>query len=200
MEILTCEQQSPEWFAARIGSIGGSSIADVMAGGTGKTRKTLMYRMAGEILSGQKYNGYQNADMLRGLEQEPDARNLYELVTGNTVQQVGLIKENEHFHASPDGLVDDDGLIEIKSVLPHIHIETIIANEIPAEYRKQCQWSLGIAGRNWVDFVSYSPTIIDKPIWIIRRGRDEKLISELRIGADRFIAEMLAIVERVKSS
>jgi len=86
------EQGSEEWFAARIGSIGGSSIASVVAGGQGKTRKQLMYRLIGEMLSGVKYQGYSNADMQRGIEQEPDARNMYEFITGNEVKEVGLVK------------------------------------------------------------------------------------------------------------
>ena len=199
MEILNVDQRSDEWFKLRLGSIGGSSIAEVTAGGTGKTRKTLLYRMAGEILSGQKYNGYQNADMLRGVEQEAEARSLYELVTGTTVQQVGICKESEHTHCSPDGLVGDDGMIEIKCTIPSVHVETIVENVVPAAYRKQIAWSLGITGRVWCDFVSYSPTVVDKPILIIRSGRDEKLIKELRASAEKFISEMLEIVKKVRS-
>ena len=198
MEIINIDQRSDEWFKLRLGSIGGSSIAEVTAGGTGKTRKTLLYRMAGEILSGQKYNGYQNADMLRGVEQEAEARSLYELVTGTTVQQVGICKESEHTHCSPDGLVGDDGMIEIKCTIPSVHVETIVENVVPAAYRKQIAWSLGITGRAWCDFVSYSPTVSDKPIFIIRLERNEKLISELRIAADTFIAEMLEIVKKIR--
>ena len=86
------EQGSPEWFSQRLGSIGGSSIASVVAGGQGKMRKQLMYRLIGEILSGVNYEGYHNADMQRGIEQESDARNMYEFVTDNEVKEVGLVK------------------------------------------------------------------------------------------------------------
>lgn len=198
MEILTCEQRSPEWMAARIGVIGGSSIGDVVAGGTGKMRKQLMYRMAGEILSGQNYIGYQSADMIRGVEQEPEARSLYELVSGNTVEQIGMVKDGTHFGCSPDGLVASDGMIEIKCPIPSVHIEYFIDGVVPSAYRKQIQWSLGVTGRAWCDFVSYSPTVSDKPILIIRSERNEKLISELRIAADTFIAEMLEIVKKIR--
>lgn len=190
-------QGSPEWFALRIGSIGGSSIADVVARGQGKTRNNLLYRLAGEILSGVKYEGYRNADIDRGLEQESEARQLYELVTGNTVEQVGLIKESDHTHDSPDGLVDTDGMIEIKCVIPSVHVETILQNDIPAAYRKQVQWGLSVCDRQWVDFVSYSPLIIDHPILIIRRGRDEKMIKELRDGAEKFLGELATIIRKV---
>jgi len=199
MEIFDkIEQGSEEWFSLRIGSIGGSSISSVVAGGKGIMRKNLLYRLAGEILSGQKYESYQNEHMLRGLEQEAEARSLYEMMKDVDVQQVGLVKGSEHRHYSPDGLVGDDGLLEIKSTIPSIHIETIIQNEIPPEYRKQCQWGLFICQRRWVDFVSYSPFVADKPILIIRAGRDESLIKELDEGADKFIMDMAVVIKKVK--
>lgn len=92
MKILEIDQLSDEWFKARIGSIGGSSISAVMAKGQGKTRKTLMYRLAGEILSGEKYEGYHNEHMDRGIDQESEARNMYEFIKGSEVKIVGLIK------------------------------------------------------------------------------------------------------------
>ena len=197
MEILDIPQGHEDWFKARIGSIGGSSIADVVAGGQGKMRKNLLFRLAGEILSGVKYEGHRNEHMDRGLEQEAEARSLYELFTGNTVRQVGLVKESDHLHFSPDGLLDPDGLLEIKCVIPSVHIETIIQDEIPPPYRKQCQWGLYVCRRQFVDFVSYSPLIRDKPLLIIRRDRDAKLIQELKEGAERFLIELAQIVKQV---
>jgi hypothetical protein len=200
MEILTCDQLSDEWFAARIGSIGGSGIASVVAKGKGKVRNNLLYRLAGELLSGQKYQGYTNADMERGIEQEQAARDMYTFVTGNKCEQVGLVKDSTHRHYSPDALLGNDGVLEIKCTIPSVHIETIVKDEIPAEYRKQCQWGLFICECDFVDFVSYSPLIIDKPILIIRRGRDEKLIKELDEGAYTFVLELKALVERIKGA
>src|SRR5210317_1118827 len=169
MEIFDYEQGSDEWFAARIGSIGGSSISSAVAKGTGATRNKLMYRLAGEILSGEKYESYSNHHMERGIEQEHDARQHYEFVTNRVVDQVGLCKSAEHKHFSPDGLVDSDviieiksdGIIEIKCVIPSVHIETILSDKVPAAYRKQCQWGLHICERQWCDFVSYSPLVTD---------------------------------------
>ena len=109
------------------------------------------------------------------------------------------MKYPEYKHYSPDGFVGDDGIIEIKCVIPSVHIETIIKGKIPAAYRKQVQWGLSICEREWCDFVSYSPTIIDKPIFVIREKRNEKLIKELHEGADKFIEEMLSIVNKIRS-
>ena len=105
---------------------------------------------------------------------------------------------SNHKHYSPDGLVNHDGMIEIKSVIPSVHVETILSDNVPAAYRKQIQWGLHICERKWCDFVSYSPLITDKPIWIKRVYRDEKLIKELDEGADKFIEEMLELVEKIK--
>lgn len=198
MQIIECEQLSEEWMQARLGSIGGSSIASVVAGGQGKMRKNLMYRLAGEILSGEKYESYSNQHMERGIEQEAKAKDLYQFVTGNKVEQVGLVKDSDHKHFSPDGLVGDDGIIEIKCVIPSVHIETIMSDCVPSAYRKQCAWGQHICQRKWVDFVSYSPLIEQKPIWIYRYTSAIKIIKELDEGADKFIKEMLEIVDKIK--
>ena len=198
MEIINCVQGSPEWFAARIGSIGGSSIASVVAGGQGKMRKSLLYRLAGEILSGVKYEGYKNADMDRGIEQETDARNVYAMEREIEVQQIGLVKMDEFTHYSPDGLVGDDGLIEIKCVIPSVHIETIDTDKIDGGYLKQINWGLFITQRQYCDFISWSPLVTDYPVWIKRVYRDEKLIKELNEGADKFIDELKSLVLKIK--
>ena len=192
------EQGTPEWFKERIGSIGGSSISSVIAGGKGTMRKNLLYRLSGEILSGQKYEGYSNSHMERGVELEAEARNLYEMITDVSVLQVGLVKENEFKHYSPDGLVSDEGIIEIKCVIPSVQIETIITEKIPGQYYKQMQWGLSICQRAWVDYVSYSPLVTDKPIWIKRCSPDNELIDSLHEGADKFIEELKTIVIRIK--
>ena len=199
MEIINCAQGSDEWFKARIGSIGGSSIASVVAGGQGKMRTSLLYRLAGEILSGVKYEGYRNADMDRGVEQEADARNVYAMEREVEVVQVGLIRLDEFRHCSPDGLAGSDGMIEIKSTLPSVHIETIDTGKIDGGYIKQMMWGLNICQRrSWCDFISWSPLVLDYPIWIKRVYRDEKMIDELNEGADKFIEELKALVLRIK--
>jgi len=196
-EILDMPQGSDEWFTERIGSIGGSSIASVVAKGEGKMRKNLLFRLAGEILTGVKYEGFKNDHMDRGIEQESEARIRYELVTGNEVVQVGLVKLTDYKHESPDGLVGKDGKIEIKCVIPSVQVETIIADKVPANYRKQVQWGLFICERQWCDFISYSPLVTSRPMWIKRVERDEKLIKELDEGADKFIKEMLEILDTI---
>ena len=180
MKIITdIDQGSDEWFKMRLGSIGWSSISSVVAGGQGKMRSSLLYRKAGELLSGTTYESYSNAHMERGIEQEADARVAYQWETDNEVVQVALCQSDQPFkHYSPDGLVSTilDGIIEIKCVIPSVHVETIISDKVPSAYRKQIQWGLHICEREWCDFVSYSPLVEARPIWIKRVERDEKLI------------------------
>jgi len=200
MEIINCEQRSEEWFKHRLGSIGGSSISSVMAKGQGKMRKNLLYRLAGEILSGQSYEGYSNQYMDRGIEEEEDAINTYIVVTQNEVETVGMAKESEYKHYSPDGWINPNGILEAKRRIPSVHIETIVQNEIPSTNVKQCQWGLFICQCDYVDYVSYCPEIHEKPIWIIRRGRDEKLIKEMNKECDKFILELKELVQKIREA
>jgi len=199
-EIIECDQLSDEWMEHRIGSIGGSSIASVVAGGQGKMRKNLLYRLAGEILTGSKYEGYRNADMDRGIEQEGEAREIYQFITENEVTQIGLVKHSEHKHYSPDGLIDPEGMIEIKCQVPSVHIEMIDTGKIGNQYTKQIQWGLSICERQWCDFISYSPLIIDKPVWIKRFTRDEDLIKELHEKSNGFIDQLEKLVAKIKET
>lgn len=199
MEIIKGIDQGDEaWHQMRLGSIGGSSIAQAVAGGQGKTRTALLYRLAGEILSGVKYEGYSNHHMERGLALEAEARDKYMAETYNIVEQVSLFKYSDHEHYSPDGDMPElNGIIEVKCVIPSVHIETILSDAVPSAYRKQVFW--GLRERDFCDFVSYSPLVKDKPIWIKRVERDGKKIKELQDGAAKFIDEMLSIVERIKA-
>jgi len=198
MEIIECEQGSETWKNYRIGSIGGSSIASVVAKGAGKMRQNLLYRLAGEILSGTKYESFHNEHMLRGLEQEADARNVYAMEKEIEVVQVGLVKLDEFRHYSPDGLIGADGMIEIKCVIPSVHVETIDTGKIDGGYYKQIQWGLYVTGRRWCDFISYSPTLKNCLMWIRYFNRDEKLITELIEGAEKFIDELKSLVLKIK--
>ena len=197
---IDCEQLSEEWMKARIGSIGGSSIASVVAGGQGKMRKTLMYRLAGEVLSGEKYAGYKNAYMEGGIEHEEEARNLYSLISGYEVVQTGLYKPDDHKHYSPDGEIEPDGLLELKYQIPSIHVEQVVSDKVPGNYLKQIQWGLFVCEKKWCDYCSYSPLVIDKPIWIKRVVRDEKLIKILNDGADKFIEELMDMIRKFMES
>ena len=197
MEIFNdIEQGTESWFKLRLGSIGGSSIAAVCAKGKGQMRTNLLYRLAGEILSGQPYDSYKNKWMDRGTELEPEARDYYSAVTGNAVEQVGLIKRAPFKHYSPDGLVGEPGILEIKCVIPSVHIKTVIEDRVPPEHEKQIQWGLA-CDRQWCDFVSHCPEVRQRPIFIKRMARDNKAIAELDAEADQFLVDLNKIVKGV---
>lgn len=200
MEIITSfAQGDPEWHKARIGSIGGSSISKAVAKGEGKVRKQLLYDMVGEILSGEKKDGYRNSYMEEGLKYEDEARSLYAFRYDVAVEQIAMFRDGPHKHASPDGCVGADGMIEIKTVIPSVYVEAKLTGKIPTQYRKQIMWGLKRAVRFWCDYIVYCPYVKDiDPLLVIRLQRDEKEIIELEVGADEFIAEMLSMVARMR--
>lgn len=199
MEIIKdCEQGSDLWHLHRIGSVGGSSINSVLAKGKGASRKTLMYKLAGEILSGCKTDGYKSADMQRGNDFEDEARQYYEFVTGNTVEQVALIKSDiPGTHNSPDGLIGSDGGIEIKVRLPHVYVELIETGKIEIGYKRQCQHFLWITGREWIDYINYCPEIKKNPMQKIRIFPDPEIIGQIKIELPLFLKELDEMVQRV---
>lgn len=198
-EIIECEQGSAEWFAARMGIPTASEFSTVMASGRGggesKTRKTYMLKLAGELLTGEPMESFSNHHTERGKEQEPDARNLYAFMKDVEPQLVGFIR-NGNTGCSPDSLVGKDGMVEIKTKLPHLQIECILSGGIPSEHRAQCQGALWVAEREWIDFVSYWPGL---PLHVAREYRDEDYIKKLSGAVDEFNGELAVLVDRIRS-
>jgi hypothetical protein len=201
MNRIVCdmEQGTPEWFAARLGRVTCSQLSTVMASGRGggesKTRRKYMLQLIGEILTGEKAGSYSNGHMDRGHIMEIEARDLYQLTTGNEVNQVGFVQLGDHVGGSPDGLVGDRGAIEIKSAEPHIHLETLLRGSVPTEHIPQCQGLLYVLDREWIDFISYWPSL---PIFIKRVQRDSAVITKIRVAIDSFMEELVDITEQIK--
>jgi hypothetical protein len=197
--ITSFDQLSDDWMQARIGSIGGSSISKAVAKGEGKVRKQLLYDMVGEILSGQKKDTFKTFHMEEGTKHEPDARSLYSFRYDVEVEQIAMFKDGQHKHSSPDGVVGKEGLIEIKTVIPSVFVEAKLTRKIPTEHRKQMQWGMRCSCRFWCDYVVYCPYVKDiDPMLVIRVEQDPKEITELDLGADAFIYEMLSMVEAMR--
>lgn len=192
MIVHDCEQGSPEWHALRCGIVTCSELSSVLAKGQGKTRRTYMLKVLGERLTGTTTDSYSNHHMERGIEQEPEARELYQFLTDAEVIQVGIII-NHDVGYSPDGLVGDDGSIEIKSKLPHIHLEALLSDKVPPEHMTQIQGGLWVSERKWCDFISYCPGI--KP-FIRRVFRDEKKIAEIEMAVGAFCLELDSLQEQ----
>jgi putative phage-type endonuclease len=196
MKVIDCEQNSAEWLAARCGSLGASSIADMVAKtrtGWGASRFNLAARIVCERLTGTPQESYTNAAMQWGHDTEPQARAMYEFMRDVAVQQVGLVLHPSinKSHASPDGIVGDDGLIEIKCPNTATHIETLLSDDVDGRYIKQMQWQMACCGRGWCDFVSFDPRLpAEMQMFVQRVARDDEFIAELEREARAFLAEV----------
>jgi len=191
MIVLDCKQLGPEWFAARAGVPSASNFDKIVTtkGEPSAQAKNYMYQLAGERLTGAKTETHQSAAMQRGIELEAEARSLYELMTDETVQTVGICYPNEDkkYSCSPDGLVGEDGGTEIKCPLIHTHVGYLLDGKLPTAYFQQVHGSMLVAGRKWWDFMSYYPGI--KP-FIIRVQRDEQFCKKLHAQLIKFCMEL----------
>ena len=199
MQVISCDQGSPEWFEARRGIPTASQFSTVLANGRGgaesKTRRKYMLQLIGERLTGEPMEGYTNAHMERGKEMEEEARNAYIFQTDNECQQVGFIRNGEK-GASPDSMIGQNGLLEIKTKLPHLQLEVLLSDEMPKEHLAQVQGQIWIAEREWCDFLSYWPKL---PLFVKRIYRDDKYINgTLWPGVDKFNNDLLELMEKIK--
>jgi putative phage-type endonuclease len=153
-------QGTDEWFAARLGKVTASRVADVIAKtktGYSTSRDNYMAQLVCERLTGQKGESFTNSAMQWGTEIEPQARAAYSAARFEIVEEVGFVNHPtiEAAGASPDGLVGALGLIEIKAPQTNTHIETLLSQTVPSKYNTQMQWQMICTGRHWCDFVSF---------------------------------------------
>lgn len=176
------EQGSEQWLAARKGCITGSRFKDcrdkLKSGGPSKACIAYAQDIARERAGGSAPAKFQNAAMRVGTEQEPLARMAYERITGNLVEEVGFFTtEDSMFGLSPDGLIDSDGVLEIKTMVSSDTLFTAVANGDVSSYMDQCLGYLWLLGRKWVDLVLWAP---DLDLIVIKRiTRDEAAIEAL---------------------
>lgn len=200
MRVIDCIQGSEDWHEARRGKFTASCSSKVLAKGQGKTRKSYMLQLAAERLTGEPQDAYSNAVMDRGNEVEPQARAAYEQVYGVTVEQVGFCQLNDDVGGSPDGLVGDDGMIEIKCPNSTTHIEYILAGKAPTKYTAQIQGLLWITDRKWCDFISFDPRMKSNRLFVVRVNRDQQYINDLKAEVDRFLKELNELVAKLNTS
>lgn len=194
IQIFDCEQGSLAWHECRRGIPTASEFKSVLAKGEGKVRRKYMMRLLGERLSGRVADGFRNAHTDRGHEQEPDARNWYAFQYDVEPLQIGFIRNGEK-GCSPDSLIGNDGLLEIKSKLADIHCEVLLADKVPSEHYAQVQGQIWVAEREWCDFLSWSPGLHP---YVKRVHRDEKYIAELDKAVRIFLDELNELHEQLK--
>lgn len=198
-------QRSEEWFAVRCGKATASRISDIVAKtktGYSTSRANYMSQLIIERLTGKPVETYSNAAMQWGTETEPQARAAYEFLTGYAVKEVGFVKHPsiEMSGASPDGLVLEDGLTEIKCPNSATHIETLLGGSIDKKYMVQMQWQMTCTGRKWADFVSFDPRMpIELQLKVIRVNRNGALILELETEVKAFLQEVDEKLEKLRS-
>jgi putative phage-type endonuclease len=190
------EQRTDEWFAARCGKLTASRLADALARtktGWGASRANYAAQLVAERLTGTVEAGYSNAAMAWGTEKEPDARAAYAFSADVDVAEIGFVDHPTipMAGASPDGLIGDDGMVEIKCPGTAKHIATLIGGVIDDKYVKQMQWQMACTGRKWCDFVSYDPRMpVEMQLFVKRIERDDAAIAEWEAEASAFLAEV----------
>jgi len=206
MEIIKdIEQGSEDWFALRYGWITASMFKAVISNGRGsapsKTRLSYMYQLAAEAVSEMRQESFTSEYMEWGTETEPQAREMYEFVTDNQVEEVAFIRlgGDRKIGCSPDGLIGDDGMIEIKCPKTTTQVETFLAGKMPTVHKAQVQGQLWVSGREWCDFVSFDPRIDgDASFFKERIVRDEEYIKELEEKCFKFEEELLEIINKLR--
>jgi putative phage-type endonuclease len=199
------EQRSNEWFAARLGKVTASRVADVVAktkSGYSASRANYMAQLVVERMTNKQAESYSNAAMEWGTEQEPLARAAYEAEVDVLVEEVGMIDHPtvEMSGASPDGLVGDDGLVEIKCPTTATHIDTLMGEQAPKKYYDQMQWQMACTGRKWCDFVSFDPRMPEGlQLFVKRVERDDEYIAMLESEVATFLQEVSDKVNKLKS-
>lgn len=197
-------QGSSEWFDLKRGKISASHIVDIMPGVKGKymsSRKNYIAQLVCEILTGTTEETFKSGPMMWGTETEPYARMAYEAETWKEVVEVPFIDHPliDRCGCSPDGLVGDDGGIEIKCPNTATHIDTLFNDTIKRDYIFQMQHCMACTGRGWWDFVSYDPRMNEKnQLYIKRVVRDDAMIDEIEAEAIKVNAEVDAMLEKLK--
>lgn len=201
MIIVDVEQGSPEWLAARLGKPSASrfkdiateprSKADKESGVLSDTAYSYLCELVAEVVTGEQAQLSGKA-LEWGSEHESGACDLYE-ISHDDVEHVGIILDDSRkYGASPDGLVGEDGMIEIKCPYNSAnHIKTVLSGEMPKEHMPQVQGNMMINGRQWCDFISYDPRISGKGrFFVVRVHRDEEYIEKLRTKVENFVTKL----------
>lgn len=190
MNSIEIPQGTPEWFQARLGCLTASRANDACAAETTAAYQNYLWQLVAERETKTVEESYVSADMERGSELEPLARAAYEVHTGTFVTQTGFWPHPEikWFGASPDGLVGDDGLIEIKCPRTSTHLRYRSEGKVPTKYKRQMMCQLLCTGRKWVDFVSFDNRVREsKQLFIVRFEPKEKDITEMLESIQKFL-------------
>lgn len=198
------EQLSQEWFEARLGKVTASRVSDVLAtikSGEAASRKNYKLQLVTERLTNKKTDSYTNQAMQDGIDREPMAREIYEKLKEVKVEEIGFVQHPEikMAGASPDGLVGDDGIIEIKCPIETTHTTNLLERKLPSKYKPQVQFQLATTGRKWCDFISYNPNFEPRlQLIVIRVERDDEYIEMLEFEILKFLTEVELMINQLQ--
>ena len=198
MRMINHEQGTPEWLASRLGCPSGSGFDKlIQASGKPSTQADgYINQLIAEVMTGETTYVHVTDAMQRGTDQEPMARGFYELASGNSVNQVGFCKHDTlECGVSPDGLIGQDGGLEIKVPAPHTHIAYLRAGVLPTKYKQQVMGCMWITDRQWWDFVSYHESM---PALIVRVERDDDYIKLLADEVSKAVDTIQSEVNRLR--
>lgn len=202
MNIVDCEQGTPEWLAARAGRVTASMISAVLMKPETAGYRDYQAQIVAEILTGKPQGSdFTNAAMQFGTETEPLARSAYEAETGFSVDQVGMVIHPTigRAGASPDGLVGNSGLAEIKCPKVATHLAYLVAGVVPAGYKNQMMWQMACTGMDWCDFISFRPDLPENlQLFVVRYKKDAAEILKLETAVVAFLAGVDQMIEKLK--
>ena len=195
MIIHNIEQRSDEWFTIKREKLGASHAQAIAS--QGKGLETYLIELMSEYYSIAPKENYTNEHIERGNELESQARAIYELETGNEVEEVGFVEIDEYVGCSPDGLVGEDGLIEIKCPSDKVYFQYLLDGKIDTGYTWQMQMQMLICERKWCDYVVYNPNF-EKSIVITRVYKNEEDFEKLEKGFEIARARIKEINNKIK--
>lgn len=195
------EQRTEEWYQARLGKVTASKVAAVLAKKDSATRADYLTDIVLERLTGKQQEFYTNEAMQWGTDTEPQARMAYEAESGNLVDELGFIDHPTiaNFGCSPDGVIGEDGLIEIKCPNSKTHLSTLLSKKAPSKYIPQMQTQMAVMNRQWCDFVSFDPRLPEElQLFVVRVNRDDEYIAKLEEEVTAFLEEVESTVTKLK--
>tara|TARA_R110000868_G_scaffold66695_1_gene198508 strand:+ start:2105 stop:2716 length:612 start_codon:yes stop_codon:yes gene_type:complete len=199
------EQRTEEWFTQRLGKVTASRVGDVIAKtktGIAASRDNYATQLILERLTNNKEEFFKSVAMQWGTDTEPMARQAYELKRGVFVDEVGFIEHPtiEMSGASPDGLVGEDGLVEIKCPESKTHMEYLLSGSPPPKYIPQMMWQMACTGRKWCDFVSYDPRFPENmQILVVKVDYEPKYVAMLELEITKFLDDVSKKVEILRN-
>jgi YqaJ-like viral recombinase domain len=207
VKIINVEQLSMGWFQAHCGVVSASYMKNVLdftqKGAPGASRKTYLRTKVAELLTGVVLqDNFVSQEMLDGIERESDARAAYEVENGVMVELIGFALHDDinRFGCSPDGLVVEDGMVQIKCPKAGTHVQWILDGVVPEEHIPQMNAELAVTGRTWSDFVSFHPHVPKAlRLMTIRHEPKPEELRATEAAAVAFLKEIYEIVDRLRA-